>query len=515
MEAVKETTLKQNIDLGPRRMAVVLGVPIDALTMEETLDRIEAFVQIGEQTGRSHQVTTVNSDFIVNAIKDPEVRYILQESDLSTADGMPIVLAANLLGVKLGDRVTGADLVPHLAKRAAEKGFSLFFLGASPGVAARAAAILKEQNPQLKIAGVFSPPFKSILEMDSTIAEQIKTAKPSVLLVAFGNPKQEKWIAMRRYDLGVPVMIGIGGTLDFIAGSTVRAPRWMQKSGLEWLHRMLQNPHRLWRRYVADFFVFGPFLARQLWLMKRFGNPPIALPVSEELLIDGVGVLRARGTLTIDNAEAFSQKAARLASQTTTLVIDLSKADFIDSAGVGALVHLTKELRSAGGELYLIGVPTKIRKVLELLHLDQYFTCKNRMDDILYSGKGTHPSQPDDNPAVPHPPDAEPGSDGAQRMATLKGQTWRVVQMPSRFDARNASQIHQECLALLEKERNILLDFSETVMLASAGLAVLVDLHRKTQACQGSLLLTRVSKDVLKVLQLVKFDEFLHIENPR
>src|SRR3982751_6788582 len=126
-----------------RKLLIILGVPVDDLTMSQALTRLEEFISIGRSTGRSHQIATVNADFVVNSLHDPELRRILQESDMATADGMPLVLGARLLGVPLANRVTGADLVPALAQRAAERGYSIFLLGARPGVAVRAAQILK------------------------------------------------------------------------------------------------------------------------------------------------------------------------------------------------------------------------------------------------------------------------------------------------------------------------------------------------------------------------------------
>src|SRR5690606_294400 len=127
-----------------RRLLVVLGVPIDNLTMEEALDRLEMFVERGRRTGKSHQVAMVNADFVVRSLQNRELRLLLQEADMVTADGMPLVWGARLLGVQLAGRVTGADLVPALAGRAAARGYSLFLLGAAPGVAARAAKVLQE-----------------------------------------------------------------------------------------------------------------------------------------------------------------------------------------------------------------------------------------------------------------------------------------------------------------------------------------------------------------------------------
>ncbi len=485
-------------ELIQRKLVIILGVPVDVITMNEALDRVSAFVKSGRRTGRSYQVATVNADFLVNAIKDPEIRHILQEADLATADGMPVVFGANVLGVELGDRVTGADMVPLLAERAAREGLSIYFLGSEPGVAARAAEVLKQKNPGLRVAGVYSPPFQPILKMDPSIVTRVRDANPDILLVAFGNPKQEKWIAMHRYDLNVPVMMGVGATLDFIAGSSVRAPRWMQKSGLEWLHRFARDPRRLWRRYVLDFIVFGFFLTRQLWEMRRFGNLPVTLPVSDEMVVNGIGVLRVQGVLSVANLAAFTGHAQRLISQANQLVVDFSQVDYIDSAAVGTLVHLTKELRAQGGELYIISISQKIQKTLEMLRLEKYLNIQGRLEDILYQGKNVRRTAQSSN--------------HAHAITVIGDQTWKVVRAPFRIDASNAGQFHEECLSVLAEPANLLIDFSNTSMLASAGLAVLADLHRKAQPPQGCLIIKGVGKDVLQILRLSKFDQFLTIE---
>src|SRR3954464_7016393 len=141
-----------------RKLLIILGVPVDDLNMSEALARLEEFIRIGRATGKSHQIATVNADFVVNSLHDPELRRILQESDMATADGMPLVMGARMLGVPLTGRVTGADMVPALAERAAQKGYSVYLLGARPGIAKQAAYILQSRNPGLNIVGVVSPP---------------------------------------------------------------------------------------------------------------------------------------------------------------------------------------------------------------------------------------------------------------------------------------------------------------------------------------------------------------------
>lgn len=202
-------------------------------------------------------------DFLVKANQDPALLAILQATDLITADGMPLVWASRLLGLPLKERVTGADMVPLLAQRAAEKGYSIFFYGAAPGIAQRAAQILAEKFPGLTVAGWYSPPFSKDIQLTSEARNLILGSQPDILFVALGNPKQEKWIASFKEQLPVPVMIGVGGTLDFVTGTIRRAPLWMQRSGLEWFFRFLQEPKRLWKRYVIDIFQFSVLFFKQ------------------------------------------------------------------------------------------------------------------------------------------------------------------------------------------------------------------------------------------------------------
>ena len=346
-----------------RKLLIISGVPIDDITMPEALDQIEEFIQRGRATGKSHQIVTVNADFVIKAHDDPELRRILQEADMSTADGMPLVWGARLLGVPLADRVTGADLVPALAERAAQKGYSIFFLGAAPGVAARAAHILQTRYAGLKVAGVSSPPVKTLFESDNALLQTIGDAHPDILLVAFGNPKQEKWINMYAPRLSVSVMMGVGGTLDFIAGATRRAPQWMQRAGLEWLFRLIQEPRRLWRRYIVDLSGFGVFFARQWWAMRKPPSTSIvagAWPASDVIMVDHTAILRVQGRLDRNNMADFGGKAHQALAHTSRIVVDLSKATFLDSSAIGTLVNLAKQARDAGGDVTLASAPPPI-----------------------------------------------------------------------------------------------------------------------------------------------------------
>src|SRR5207302_4204645 len=243
----------------------LLGVPFDNVTMTEAVERIEQMVA----TRQPHYVVTANVDFLVQALRDVELHRILLDAHLALCDGTPLVWASRLLGNPLPERVAGSDLAPLLIRLAAEKNYRLFLLGASPEANAQAVARLKAHHPALNLVGNYSPPFKPLLEMDhQEIKRRIHATRPDLLFVSFGCPKQEKWIAMHYRSLGVPVTIGVGATIDFLAGRVKRAPHWMQRTGTEWIFRVLQEPRRLFKRYVADLWHFSGAILAQCWEME-------------------------------------------------------------------------------------------------------------------------------------------------------------------------------------------------------------------------------------------------------
>jgi N-acetylglucosaminyldiphosphoundecaprenol N-acetyl-beta-D-mannosaminyltransferase len=479
-----------------RKLLVVLGVPIDNMTMEEALARCDAMVAEGRATGRTHQIATVNADFVVNSLHDPELRRILQEADMATADGMPLVWASRLLGGAVPGRVTGADLVPALAERAAAKGYSIYFLGARPGVAAQAAEILTARYPGLKVAGVYSPPPASVLEMDRAVFERVAAARPDILLVAFGNPKQEKWIRMYAPELRVPVCIGIGGTLDMIVGVTKRAPLWMQRVGLEWLYRLAQEPRRLLKRYTHDFGYFGYFFARQWWAMRRGtavsmvpAPAPDAAPPEPPAAPLTTPVLRPRGRLDVTNVERFVEQARGHLDGGSSVIVDMAGLEFLDSTGMGALVALANKARAAGHTLYLVAVPRGVADLLALVRLDRFFEI---LPDVAAAElRRTTPDAP---------PEPEPAGDG-----------WAVVRAPRIFDTETAPALLARCAQRAVDLPRLVVDLSDTVFLASAGMAALIRLDRTTRDSGGELRVAGCSPDVLRTLKLVKLDAILKV----
>ena len=233
-------------EVGSYRMDL-LGVPVDFLDMDSVVEMtIEA-----ARAQRFFQIATVNLDFMVNSSRDTEVHTLLNGTDVNLPDGIPLVWAAKFLGLKEISRVAGADLIPGLVAAAAKANLRVFLLGGEEGAVATAADRLLAAHPDLDL-DMFEPPRASLEEMDDAeILMRLERAQPHILLVAFGHPKQDKWIHRNTASLPMAA-IGVGCSLDLLAGKVSRAPGWMQRAGLEWIYRLVHEPARLCGRYAAD-----------------------------------------------------------------------------------------------------------------------------------------------------------------------------------------------------------------------------------------------------------------------
>jgi N-acetylglucosaminyldiphosphoundecaprenol N-acetyl-beta-D-mannosaminyltransferase len=240
------------------------GLAIARLDTAQVVDRV--FADIAD--GRGGWLVTANIDFVQRAIRDPAMGDLYRKADLVIADGRPLLWAARATGRPLPERVAGSDLVWLLAERAALEGRSLYLLGGEGDSAERAAAELCARWPKLRIAGCSSPWISSPVTPEelAPIREQLARARPDLVYVAFGSPKQEYLIDLLRGDLPASWMMGCGISLSFIAGDIARAPVWMQRSGVEWLHRLFQEPGRLGGRYLLHNL---PFTLSLLWRARR------------------------------------------------------------------------------------------------------------------------------------------------------------------------------------------------------------------------------------------------------
>jgi len=233
-----------------RRTIDILGVKIDSITMKQAIDKINGFIT----EGGLHAVYTPNSEIVMAAQRDPELKDILNNGDMVVPDGAGILLAGKILGEKFPEKVSGVDLVKEIFKQAnSKREISFFLLGAEPGIAERACINVLNSHKYVKIAGYHHGYFNP--EEEEQIIKSINESQCDILLVALGAPKQEKWIATHRDKLNVKVCIGVGGTFDILAGKSKLAPEYIRRMGLEWLYRLIQEPRRYKRMLDLPRFV--------------------------------------------------------------------------------------------------------------------------------------------------------------------------------------------------------------------------------------------------------------------
>jgi len=244
----------------------VLGCPVSKLSLDEVVAEAERFIA----SRTPHYIAVVNAAKIVAMRTDPALARSVRSADLIGADGVPVVWASRLLGDPLPGRVNGTDLMDRLLERANARGYGVFFFGAAPEVLARVLERMRRDFPGVRIAGSQHGYF-GVAE-ERAIAERIRASAADIVFIAFGTPKKELWVSRYLEAMGVPVVHGVGGSFDVLAGLIPRAPRWMQRGGLEWLFRLLQEPRRMWRRYLVTNTRFVALLA-QAWVRARLGVP--------------------------------------------------------------------------------------------------------------------------------------------------------------------------------------------------------------------------------------------------
>lgn len=236
-------------------------VPIDVVTFPEAVEAVFALVD----AGAGGTVFTPNIDHVVLAEDDARFREAYARASLSLADGFPIVVTSKLMKTPLPAKISGSDITEPIVRTAAERGKSVYLLGAAPGVAQKAADVLVDRYPSLRVAGVASPTVRvgATAEELADVVAALHAAKPDLVLVAMGAPKQEILCETIREAIAPAVLLAIGATLDFIAGTVQRAPAWMSENGLEWAYRLAHEPRRLFHRYVIRDSRYPWIVARQ------------------------------------------------------------------------------------------------------------------------------------------------------------------------------------------------------------------------------------------------------------
>lgn len=349
------------------RTVALFGLPIANVNMDEAVAHIEHALQ----TRRFEQIATANLDFARNARIDPNLHRVICDCSMVLPDGAPMLWAARLFNRPLKQRVTGVDLVPRLCKLSAEKGYGIYLLGSSNLSAEAAVRVLERRYPGLHIAGRYSPEIRALQDMDDDgIVARIHAARPRILLVAFGNPKQELWIARNRERLDGMVAIGIGGSLDMIAGNLRRAPSIVQALQMEWLFRMTQEPRRLLPRYLRDFAALTKHLPTELAASFRQGSQSKIWPM-EVTSDEKARILRVPEILTGSDCYAVVREAASAVRRGQMLIFDLVLTGRIEADGLGSLLEARRILSAARLPIWTVGVNEPVRRVVESAGLSE------------------------------------------------------------------------------------------------------------------------------------------------
>lgn len=236
----------------------ILGVEINAVNMMQTLEAMENWIANREP----HYICCVPAHILMDCRANPSLIPILNASGINTPDGMAVVWYLRVRGHRNVTRVYGPDLMLAFCERSVESGTRHYLYGGAEGVAETLATKLKNRFPGIQVVGMDSPPFRELTaEEDQGAVKRIRAARPDIVWVGIGSPRQERWMAEHVHRLDVPVLVGVGAAFDFLSGNKAQAPYWMQRSGLEWLFRLCNEPRRLWRRYLQ----YPRFAVLALW----------------------------------------------------------------------------------------------------------------------------------------------------------------------------------------------------------------------------------------------------------
>lgn len=489
--------------LTPSRPPIaILGVPFDPVTTLETIDAITSMIA----SRRPHYVVTANVDFVVQALDDVELRKIIFDSHLVVCDGMPLVWASRFLGNPLPERVTGSDLTPRLLAEAEKKGWRVFYLGGRQESLDNAVRASLERHPKLQLVGAYSPPFKPLLELDhDEISRRITEAKPDLLFVAFGCPKQEKWINMYYRELGVPVSIGVGATLAFIGGTLRRAPVWMQRTGTEWLFRLLQEPGRLGGRYSKGLWVFGRAILLQWHLLRsrrkhaRLNPSPAAPAVQFESASLNASCIPSQIPWTVLTApERFDAVAVHdfgnnwlAAGETSRLAIDLGATHFIDSTGMGLLVRLRKRAGIRHVPVTLCRSTPAVDRALQLMRIEEFF------DRIA-----TVPTSPVEAPRNVLAPSVAAASTDHGLSLAWRGEITAVT-------APSLAREVEPRIASLPSGARVEIGLAEVSFVDSSGIGFFVGLKKKAWRQEVQVVFRNPTPSVRNVIRITNLESYL------
>jgi N-acetylglucosaminyldiphosphoundecaprenol N-acetyl-beta-D-mannosaminyltransferase len=467
----------------------ILGVPFDNVTTAETLTIITGLIA----SRQPHCAATVNAEFIVQALEDVELRRILFDMHLVLPDGTPVVWASKILGNPLRERVAGATLIPCLLAEAETRGWRVFLLGGNPETMEQAAKNTLAKYPRLQLAGAYAPPVQSLLEMDhADILRRLHEAKPDVLLVGFGCPKQEKWINMHFRQAGVPFCLGAGTTIEFLAGAVRRAPLWMYNTGTDWFYRLLQQPRRQLEHYRRDLWVFGRLVLRQAWQLRSW-KKSAAPRRPDAVTADTAAITVLKPADSLNAAEVRQHRDAWLAAvEQRHVIVDLTETRMVDSTGFGLLIRLRKRSRELGRGLVLLAPNSQVRAALRLMQLEDFFALENTLDAArLRVEKET----------------------GSAQSAVLQARTdIMVIRWRGEVTADSVPDLAARTQAQLDHlpaGHQVMIDLTGVVFVDSTGVGFMIRLRKNYLQRNLVLNFCEPNLNILNVLQHLKIDEYL------
>lgn len=339
-----------------RNVHCLLGLPFDAVTLQEAVARIRTAID----TRTPCFVSTPNLNFLMAAQNNTNFRDSVIHSDMSLADGMPVVWLARLMGIPVPERVAGSDVFDALRNASGYKPIKVYFFGGPPGIAEQAAARINAERKGMECVGFESPGYGSVQDMSSAeTLDKINRSGADFLVVSLGAAKGQAWIEHNQAALNVPVVSHLGAVVNFVVGNVQRAPRWMQKTGLEWLWRIKEEP-KLWRRYFNDgkalLKLFLTRIPSGLVYRWRFKAHPVAgqAPAFRWVESDDARLIQLFGRCTQECLPAFRSACARWLELENTHTLDVSNVLYIDHAFLGTLLMLLAHAQKRGKPLQLV-----------------------------------------------------------------------------------------------------------------------------------------------------------------
>lgn len=468
-------------------LTVLLGLPFHDLTLDETLDYCLAAMK-GRQ---SRYVVTANVDFTTQAYADADLKKTVFFADRVVCDGMPLVWLSRWFGYPLRERVAGSDLVPLLLASCGREGHAVYFLGSDLATLAEAKVIVEQRYPGLKVAGIDSPPMGAVIEWDNeALCARMRASGADLLLVCLGCPKQERWICAHHSETGIALSIGVGASLDFITGKQKRAPRWMQRTGMEWLWRMSSSPQRLAARYGKDLLFLGKAAWQQGQSQRRrkgMAGPPPARPPAGPPPRTALTRIEWGGEL-LRSALEGAPVPARI---TQPVLLDASRVTFIDSSGLGRLALLTRMCRAAKQMLVVVQPSEVFRTAVTRVRMESLFEMVGSEAEALELI------------------DAHQLSGGVCQMAQ-DGVVW--VSFNRALDAT----YHDEMMAILDAAISdtdgievLVVNLREVAFLDSRAVGGLIRASKMMTAKGGHLFLAGATPPVREIIALLRLDKLL------